>query len=128
MFLMMIEGDRKKRRAWELLVGPVDWDRVADFDLPWASDRGGMPDMTDPSMTVPAQAGMLPELTGEEAHPAIRFFEALGKTADALTGEEKEAITAHIDELKAGGWIQQPDGSWHKPDTAKPGPRLRTFD
>lgn len=73
LLLFLIAGDEDKRRAWEILVGPTDWDKAERLE-PQADEpiRGaefnshGLPNMRGPGMLLTAEAGLLPEITGGE--------------------------------------------------------------
>lgn len=71
MLLFLIHLEEDKRRAWEVLVGPVDWDRAErleaqdDEPVPGGTmNRHGLPNMTRADMVLTVEAGLLPELTG----------------------------------------------------------------
>ena len=74
MMLLSISGDRKKRRAWETLVGPVDWNKAkrleAQPDEPFFDPdqpEKGMPNARDPDLHVTLDSGWVPELGGPDA-------------------------------------------------------------
>jgi hypothetical protein len=71
MLLFLIRNDEEKRRAWEVLVGPADWDLADDLQpQPDEPQRGeimnpqGLPNLTRPDMLLTAEAGLLPEMVG----------------------------------------------------------------
>ena len=72
LLLAAIESDPAKRAAWEVLVGPVDWDRAqrleAQDDEPFATSasrpEAGLPNMRGPDMVLTAEAGLLADFTG----------------------------------------------------------------
>ena len=76
LLLMFLGEDPAKRAAWELLVGPVDWDRASrcesQADEPFADPKYEQYEgydinphcMTKPGMLLTAEAGFLSELTG----------------------------------------------------------------
>jgi hypothetical protein len=72
-YLMAIAADPEKRRAWEVLVGPTDWDRAERMepqdDEPIADPErrpNGMPSLRKADMVLTVGSGLLPELTGGE--------------------------------------------------------------
>lgn len=86
LYLMLISTDPAKRAAWEVLVGPVDWDRAERCepqddepqpiwgrtgpDSPELTNRErmnphGLPNMRTPDMVLTAARGVLPEMTGD---------------------------------------------------------------
>jgi len=74
MMLMSISGDEDKRKAWETLCGPVDWDKAerleAQADEPFFDpDRPeqGMPNARDPDYQATLEHGWVPELGGPDA-------------------------------------------------------------
>ena len=69
--LMLISTDPEKRKAWEVLAGPVDWDRAERLepqdDEPCPDPERnpqGMPSMRKADMVLTVEAGLLPEMTG----------------------------------------------------------------
>ena len=70
LLLFLISQDEEKRRAWETLCGPVDWDRAErrepQDDEPFfdPDDPGKGPSMTRPDMLLTAEAGLLPDRLG----------------------------------------------------------------
>lgn len=73
LLLFLIGEDEEKRRAWEVLVGPADWDKALALepqpDEPIRDperNTWGMPNMRGPDMLLTAEAGLLPEITGGE--------------------------------------------------------------
>lgn len=73
LLLMLLSADPAKRAAWEVLVGPVDWDRAErcerqDDEPAIDPERNphGLPSMRKPDMVLTLEAGLLPELTGGE--------------------------------------------------------------
>lgn len=85
LYLMLIATDADKRAAWEVLVGPVDWDRAermepqADEPQPvrvteentseltyrQRMNPHGLPNLRQPDMILPIERGLLPQLTGD---------------------------------------------------------------
>lgn len=131
--LATIEPDAAKRAAWEVLVGPVDWDKAKNMrrqdDEPHPADPAfehGLPNMREPDMVLVAESGMLGEYTGGfDALAAIReAVEKLeaegGEAVDAeyaeLTPEEQAALDAHHASLIAEGWTEDADGNLWSPD------------
>lgn len=78
LLLMFLGEDPAKRAAWELLVGPVDWDRASrcesQADEPFADPQyehyegydKNPHNMTRPGMLLTAEAGFLSDITGGE--------------------------------------------------------------
>ena len=71
LFLMAICEEETQRAAWEVLVGPVDWDKAsraeAQDDEPFhdAEHPGrAMPRMGKPDMLITAEAGLLADIAG----------------------------------------------------------------
>jgi len=70
-YLACIAEEPRKRLAWELLVGPTDWERAGRMepqdDEPIVDpDRApyGLPNMRQAGMVLVTGSGLLPELTG----------------------------------------------------------------
>ena len=92
MHLFLIHDDEAKRRAWEVLVGPVDWDKAERLEPqpdepvrdPMESPLG-MPNRRQPDMLLTAEAGLLPEITGGP--------DALAELKEALASAEAEGIS-----------------------------------
>lgn len=63
LLLAEISEDPGKRAAWELLAGPVDWDKAKALQ-PQDDEPHGLPNMRRPDMLLMAEAGYLGELTG----------------------------------------------------------------
>ena len=71
LYLSGISDDEEKRRAWEVLVGPTDWDKAVKWE-PQDDEpqRGqfmnphGLPNMGKPDMVLTTESGLLHELTG----------------------------------------------------------------
>jgi hypothetical protein len=78
LLLLFLGEDPAKRAAWELLVGPVDWDRASrcesQADEPFADPQFEHYEgydqnphcMTKPGMLLTAEAGFLADITGGE--------------------------------------------------------------
>ena len=72
MLLAMISGDPARRAAWEVLVGPVDWDKADRLerqdDEPFATNpdepEAGLCNMRGPDMVLTAEAGLLSDFAG----------------------------------------------------------------
>lgn len=60
--MMEISTDPEKRKAWEVLVGPVDWDK-AECCRP-QDNEPYMPNFRQPDMLLTCEAQWLAELTG----------------------------------------------------------------
>ena len=74
MMLASISGDRRKRRAWEVLVGKVDWNKAklleAQPDEPFfdpEQPEKGMPNARDPDLQATLDNGWMPEFGGPDA-------------------------------------------------------------
>ena len=78
LYLCAIRGDPAKRAAWELLVGPVDWERATSLE-PQDDEPEGMPHMRGPDMVICAEAGMLPEFTSDGPDYQRHLLEALAE-------------------------------------------------
>lgn len=101
LMLAAICNDPERREAWEVLVGPVDWDKAARFeaqdDESYARpDKGeaGIPPMRGPDMLITAEVGLLPELTGgydalAEIQQELEAYEA-ERSAEERSPETKE--------------------------------------
>jgi hypothetical protein len=103
--LMTIAPDPDKRRAWEVLVGPVDWDRAERMEpqddepqpVRWTGENSsepsdaalmkphGMPNMRKADMVLTVESGLLPDLTG--GHDALAELRAEQSPLPAGTGE-----------------------------------------
>ncbi|MFC7498655.1 hypothetical protein ACFQRC_05410 [Enterovirga sp. GCM10030262] len=63
LFLAAICEDLERRAAWEILVGPVDWEKARRTE-PQDDEPFGLPSARAPDMLLTAEAGLLPEATG----------------------------------------------------------------
>ena len=127
LLLSAIADDPAKRAAWEVLVGPTDWQRAAAMegqdDEPFGQVQSGvfdnrMPRMRTPDMLLTAEHGYLAEFTGgPDALDDIRRQLADFRVAQLaeLPPEEADAIAHHRAALEEEGWIEQPDGAWVGP-------------
>lgn len=97
MMLFSISGDEAKRKAWEVLCGPVDWDKARRLerqdnepffnpDYPEEGSRNAR----DPDMQVTLNNGWVPELGGPDAvtplMEAVEKLEAEGRAAAERSG------------------------------------------
>ncbi|MCL6683540.1 hypothetical protein [Sphingomonas alba] len=102
LYLARIAECPRKRLAWELLVGPTDWEKAGRMepqdDEPCPDpDRNpqGMPRMTSADMILTVDGGMLPDLTGGE--DALAPLRAAFSGQRLLTGDpETDAMFAAI--------------------------------
>ena len=125
MLLACIADHPAKRAAWEVLVGPVDWDRAARMepqaDEPFCDDP--LPDsyaiehnLRRADMLLTAEAGLIADVTGgPDALDELRAAHANQRDAD-LPPEEQEAIAAYREELRAEGWTEDEQGNFLSPD------------
>jgi len=74
MMLLSISHDEAKRKAWETLCGPVDWEKAerleAQANEPFfnpADPEKGMPNARDPGLQATLDNGWVPELGGPDA-------------------------------------------------------------
>lgn len=117
LLLLFIGADPAKRAAWEVLVGPVDWDRASrcesQADEPFADPQHEHYEghdihphcMTKPDMLLTAERGLLAEITGgEDVLAPLR--EAI---ANGETGEEDEEQDDSADRAEDGA----EDGAKH---------------
>lgn len=133
LLLAAIEPDAGKRAAWEVLVGPVDWDRAqrleAQDDEPAATNpafpEAGLPNMRSPAMVLTAEAGLLADFTGghdrlaeirEALEAEARAGKELRDDEAELPAEERAALDAHRAGLIAEGWIEDEHGNLWQPD------------
>ena len=145
LYLATISDDPAKRAAWELLVGPVDWDKAVRLepqeDEPFADPQYPCSDIQphnfgQPGMLLTAEAGLLPDVAGgHDAMAEIWRQVAEFKSAESTeehrlsgrepvteieegegTPEEQEAIAAYRDELRAKGWTEDSQGNLWSPD------------
>ena len=84
LLLAELSCDPEARAAWEVLVGPVDWERAAMF-LPQDDEPLGVPSFRGADMLLTANAGYLAELTGgrdkkKELSEAVDEVIATGRT------------------------------------------------
>jgi hypothetical protein len=65
LYLEEIEPSEAHRAAWEVLCGPVDWEKARRLEKQ-DNEPFGMPSMRQPEMLIPAEHDLLPDLTGLE--------------------------------------------------------------
>jgi len=139
LLLAMIEPDLAKRAAWEVLVGPVDWERAerleAQDDEPSAPNprcpEAALPNMRSPDMVLTAEAGLLAEFTGGydklaeigEEIEKLRAEEGAPQSCRGqdeerteLPPEERAALEAHREKLLSEGWVEDEAGNLWSPD------------
>ncbi len=144
LLLMGIAEDLAKRAAWELLVGPVDWDRAerleAQDDEPFNDDPDNeegapLPSLVEPGMLMAAEAGLLAEMTGgpdalDELREALRQAHAAAAAAatagepdanedtggEEQTEEERAEAQAYRAQLIADGWTEDEHGNLWSPE------------
>ena len=132
MLLALISGDPAKRSAWEVLVGPVDWDKAERLerqaDEPFATDperpEDGLHNMRGADMVLTAEAGLWPDFTGghdswADIRAEMNKVLTQGRTAAEeaeLPEEERAAIEAHRANLIAEGWTEDSQGNLWSPD------------
>ncbi|MBA3670229.1 MAG: hypothetical protein H0W71_09260, partial [Sphingomonas sp.] len=130
LYLLTIAGDLAKQNAWDLLVGPADWDKAVrvqaqDDETP----EGQIPWMRQPDMVLTAQSGLMPDIAGGEdkvtpirqALIAMRPALAEHPDAPADTEEETAAIAAYREQLIADGWEEDSQGNLWSPDPPSTG-------
>ena len=139
LLLAAISDDPAKRAAWEVLVGPVDWEKAERLerqdDEPFATDpaapEAGLFNMRGADMVLTAEAGLLADFTGghdkwaeiraemerlraeEEAAQSCRWQD---EERTDLPPEERAAIEAHRISLIADGWTEDEHGNLWSPD------------
>ena len=62
LLLFLLTEDEEKQRAWEVLVGPVDWEKARNNEPQDNEPFHVM--MREPDMLLTAEAGLLPDITG----------------------------------------------------------------
>ncbi|MEO5808619.1 MAG: hypothetical protein ABIR51_00820 [Sphingomicrobium sp.] len=124
LLLCAIATDKARRKAWETLVGPVDWVRAermeAQDDEPFGEPEGAhrgvrMWNMRKADMVVTAEHGCLADITGgPDATAGLRtaFAEDQVAALARLSPEEAEAIARHREALLEVGWTEDEDGNW----------------
>lgn len=119
LYLMLISTDPARRAAWEVLVGPVDWDRAErcepQDDEPVPNPGGernplGMPSMRKPDMILTVEAGLLPELTGGRDTIA-ELLEEVDRYRAADDSEQSPGDTQAIGETVAARPACPPGGT-----------------
>ena len=125
LYLAAICDDPAKRAAWEVLVGPVDWEIAERLgpqaDEPFCDDP--QPDRTAdehnmrrPDMLMTLEAGLFAEFTGgPDALDELRAAHANQADAD-VPPEEQAAIAAYRDQLRAEGWTEDSQGNLWSPE------------
>ena len=89
LLLAEISGDPAKRAAWEVLTGPVDWEKAENLQ-PQDNEPHEFPNMRRPDMLLTAEAGYMGELTGsrdrkQELLEAVNGYAATGGVNDDLS-------------------------------------------
>jgi hypothetical protein len=126
LLLKLIAPHPDKRAAWEVLVGPTDWDRAnrgapqddEPFDdAPPGTADGAAHNFTNPDMLLVAEAGLLPEFTGgpDPMEPLRRALDAPAPDEAGLSDDEQAAIAAYREALKAQGWEEDEQGNLWSP-------------
>jgi hypothetical protein len=100
LLLMAICDEPAKRAAWEVLVGPADWDKAgrgeAQDDEPFCDPEypgRGMPRMAKPDMLLTAEVGLLADVAGGyDAMVEIR------EGVDKLLAEEKRIAASKTED------------------------------
>lgn len=129
LYLASIADNPKKRRAWQALVGPVDWNKARrlgrqdgepfndtiDFNNPEA----GMPRMGGPDMLMTAEAGYLADLTGgpDALEPLRLKVRATWppESNDDLSKNEQAAVADYREHLIGQGWTADEEGVLRPP-------------
>jgi len=129
LMLLSISGDRRKRRAWETLVGKVDWNKAkrleAQPDEPFfdpEQPEKGSPNARDPDFQVTLDNGWVPELGGPDAlEPLRRQVRATWppESNDDLSPAEQAAIAEYREHLIGEGWTADEDGTLRPPSHSK---------
>lgn len=136
-YLLGIAGDPAKRAAWEVLAGPMDWDRLRSGEPTGTEPFGeggynpmpGLPltNMTQPGMILTTQAGFLNDLAGYPGPlDQPRHIERERETMrEAGHSEEMvERKTKELERLFAAGWTVDQEGNlWgpdHEPNHSRP--------
>jgi hypothetical protein len=126
LLLKLISPDPARRAAWEVLVGPTDWDRAergeGQPDEPFHDAPPGTADpnahnFTRPDMLLTAEAGLLSEFTGgpDPLEPLRRAMTAPAPDASDLSVEEQADLAAYREALKAHGWEEDDQGNLWSP-------------
>lgn len=107
LLLFLIRDDEDKRRAWEALVGPVDWDKAERMepqpDEPVPDPHRnphGMPRMKEPDMVLTVEAGLLPDLTG--GHDALEEIREAVEAAQEAHPDEAAPPRASLPPRRRG--------------------------
>jgi hypothetical protein len=85
LLLGLISGDPEKRKAWEVLAGPVDWEKAKDLK-PQDNEPFGVPNMRRPDMVLAAESGLIHDVVGAgrdrraELEEAVNEVIATGQT------------------------------------------------
>lgn len=64
LLLMALSDEPEKRAAWEVLCGPVDWEKARKLEAQ-DNEPFGMPSMRKEDMIMTAEAGLMHEFAGE---------------------------------------------------------------
>jgi len=99
-YLASVAECPRKRLAWELLVGPTDWERAKrmepqdDEPIPDPERNSyGLPSMRKPDMVLTVGSGLLPELTGgEDALAELR--QSFSESAESKTNDSAADASA----------------------------------
>ena len=124
LLLMIIADDPARRGAWEVLVGPVDWDKAVRLERQADEPFGDASwSMRSPSMLLVTEAGYIPDLTGgNDGLAPIRVeLDRLnaakgGPPGEDLPPEEAAAVAAYRAQLIADGWAEDEDGNLWSPE------------
>lgn len=125
MMLFRCAGDPAMRKAWELLVGPADWEAAARLDpQPGEEDDDGhtridLPQLQSPDMVLTTTNGFVREWGDHERgidnfEGDMRFSRQLAE--QNLTPEEYEAAIEERNRLFDQGFEYDKDGNLVKPD------------
>ncbi len=90
LFLHEISGDPVLRAAWEVLCGPVDWDKAGRLE-PQANEPYGTPKMRRPEMMIPAENGWLHDLVGcgeDKNGELLRMFDEYRRESTARSAAD----------------------------------------
>ena len=126
LLLASLAPDPDKRAAWQLLVGPTDWDRAAKLEAQDDEPFGdGQWSMRRADMLLTAEAGLAAELTGgpDALAPVAADLDRLAAATAAPSvadpgDSEAAAVAAYRARLIADGWTEDGDGNLWSPDRA----------
>jgi hypothetical protein len=75
LFLMLISGEPERKAAWEVLVGPVDWEKAQRVE---PQDNEPFPvSMREPDMVLAVEAGLLHDAVGAGRDLTSKIREAV---------------------------------------------------